>query len=71
MILTHSKDKKTYQFSIEDRETLQGTLALLRLLRNADMANVYEGLSYLDYDNCLSTLKLILKLENENMVTHG
>lgn len=67
MVITHSKERKSFSLSNEDKETIQSAIALLRLLRNADMVAFYKDLTYLDYENCLSVLKTILKIENEDL----
>ncbi len=67
MVITHSKEKKSFTLSNEDKETIQSAIALLRLLRNADMVAFLKDVTYLDYELCTRLLKTILKIENENL----
>lgn len=67
MLITYSKEKKSFALSDEDRETIIEAIALLRLLRNADMVAFFKDVTYHDYESALSLLKTILKIENENL----
>ena len=67
MLITYSKEKKSFALSDEDRETIIEAIALLRLLRNADMVAFFKDVTYHDYESALSLFKTILKIENENL----
>ena len=67
MLITYSKEQKSFTLSNEDREIVMGAIALLRLLRNADMVAFFKDVTYHDYESALSLLKTILKIENENL----
>ena len=67
MLITYSKEQKSFTLSDEDREIVMGAIALLRLLRNADMVAFFKDVTYHDYESALSLLKTILKIENENL----
>lgn len=67
MLITYSKEQKSFTLSDEDKEIIQSAIALLRLLRNADMVAFFKDVTYHDYESALSLLKTILKIENENL----
>lgn len=64
MFIGVEKDKRTYNLSNIDKQTIEDTLEMLRLLRNHYIADYYRDITYYDYSVTIDLLKKIL--ENQN-----
>lgn len=64
MFIGVEKDKRTYNLSNIDKQTIENTLEMLRVLRNHYFADHYRDITYYDYSVTIDLLKKIL--ENQN-----
>lgn len=66
MVVKIDNDKRSYNFSKNDKQTIENTLNILRLLRNHYIADYDRDMTYYHYAVTIDMLKKILENQEKN-----